>query len=126
MQQPIGRIVRLPAVQSFRPKSTFVHGIDCAPAYTDDAPILYCDIERAAVGAEHASRLDPSIRLCRDPTVDPLRPLITASKRSARSPKVLDAVAAFHRASSRDTRLRLTPLFQPGSQTSCGRASQSD
>ena len=49
MQQPIGRIVRLPAVQSFRPKSTFVHGIDCAPAYADDAPTLYCDIECAAV-----------------------------------------------------------------------------
>src|SRR5438067_1688309 len=104
MQQPIGRIVRLPAVQSFRPKSTCVHGIDCAPAYTDDPPILYADIERAAVGAEHASRLGPSIRLGRDPTVDPLRPLITASKRSARSPKVLDAVAAFHRAISRDSR----------------------
>src|SRR5438067_10070880 len=96
MQKPIGRIVRLPAVQSFRPKSTFVHGIDCAPAHADDAAILYRDIECAAVGAEHTGRLDPSIRLCRDPAVDPLRPSIAAPKRSPRSPKVLNAVAAFH------------------------------
>src|SRR5947207_385591 len=103
MQQPIGRIVRLPAVQTCRTKATFVQRIDCATTYADDAPTLYCDIECSAVGAEHTSRLDPSIRLCRDPTVDPLRPLIAASKRSPRSPKVLDAVAAFHRASSRDS-----------------------
>jgi hypothetical protein len=52
-----------------------------------------------------AGRLDPSIRLCRDPAVDPLRPSIAAPKRSPRSPNVLDAVAAFDHAGSRDSRL---------------------
>ena len=65
-----------------------------ATAHANDPAVLHADIEPAAVGAQDTGGLNPSIRLFRDPVIDPFRPLVGASERRSDAPNVMGAVAA--------------------------------
>src|SRR3954447_7940559 len=90
----IDAVVRLPAVQPFGAESTVVDAVDRATADPHDLPIADTDIQRAAVGAQHASRLDPTLGLRRRVLVHPNGPL--AHVRRPRSPDVGDRVARLY------------------------------
>lgn len=72
--QAVGAVVGLPAVQALRPQAAAVDDVFRAPAQADDVPVLYTDIAATAVGAQHACRLHPFVRLVQLALVDPHRP----------------------------------------------------
>ena len=89
-QQPVGRVVRLPAVQALRAEPTVVHAVAAAAAHADDAAVANADLEPAAVRAEHARRLHPALDRPVHVLVDPHRPFAAPRVRRPRTPRIRD------------------------------------
>ena len=62
-RQPLRAMIGYPSVQPFRPQPTVVDAVNGAPAHADDSSFAHSDVQRAAVRAEDAGRLYPTLRL---------------------------------------------------------------
>ena len=82
-----------PAVQSLRPQSPFINTVADTPAHADNFVVLDADIERTAIRAKHARRLDPPVGFGFEVGVDSAGPLAVVGCPLA--PDIRDAVAAF-------------------------------
>ena len=74
-RQPVGRVVRLPAVQPLRAEPAVIDAIDAAAADADDPAVADADVERAPVRAQDAGRLHPALDGPLHVLVDPHRPV---------------------------------------------------
>src|SRR5213078_550268 len=86
--QPVGAVVGLPAVHPFGAEAAMVDPVPRAAADSHNAPVLDADVQGTAVGAEHAARLHPPVRLLRDVLVHARRPPAFSLERGALTPNI--------------------------------------
>jgi hypothetical protein len=113
MQQAIGRVVRLPAIQSLRAEPAAIDPIDPASANADDPAVADTDVERAAVRAEDAGRLNPALDYAVDSFIHTDRPIPAPRIRSPYTPRVGDPAAHDPAGTPRPTGGRTGPLGEP-------------
>ena len=113
MQQAIGRVVRLPAIQSLRAEPAAIDPIDPASANADDPAVADTDVERATVRAEDAGRLNPALDYAVDSFIHPDRPIPAPRIRSPYTPRVGDPAAHDPAGTPRPTGGRTGPLGEP-------------
>src|SRR6185437_6563071 len=88
----VARVVRLPAVEALGPQAPEVDAVVRPAANADDPPAGDADVQRTAVGAEHAGGLNPAFRLARQVLVDAGRPLRGTRMGCSPAPWIRDPV----------------------------------
>ena len=91
-EQPVGGVVRLPAVQALRAEPAVVDTVDLAAAHPDDPAVSHTDVKPAPVRAEWTRGLNPPIDRTVCELVDSNRPVPSPRVRRPISPRVDDRV----------------------------------
>ena len=91
-QKPVLGIVGLPAVEALRAETPVIDTIDVAPTNPNDSSVTNTDVEPAAVRAEHAGGLHPTIDGAIHVLIHTDRPIAPSGIRRSDSPRVPDPI----------------------------------